>query len=78
MAERKQLPEDVVEYRLFPDLKGLDLVGNVEKYLEEQIDSYLAFISPFVVDHIWQNEPFSLSVSSDLEGKQRYLNVMNH
>ncbi|XP_060076683.1 protein ecdysoneless homolog [Ylistrum balloti] len=66
MAEkRKHLPEDVVEYYLFPTLPETLNKSEVEKYLEELLDSYLAFVSPLVVDYIWQNDPFSLIVTAE-------------
>lgn len=66
MAEkRKHLPEDVVEYFLFPTLPENFTNSKVVKYLEELLDSYLAFVSPLVLDHIWQNDPFSLVVTAE-------------
>ncbi|XP_033743269.1 protein ecdysoneless homolog isoform X1 [Pecten maximus] len=66
MAEkRKHLPEDVVEYFLFPTLPESLNKSEVKKYLEELLDSYLAFVSPLVVDYIWQNDPFSLVATTE-------------
>ncbi|OWF55919.1 protein ecdysoneless homolog [Mizuhopecten yessoensis] len=66
MAEkRKHLAEDVVEYFLFPTLPDSLNKSEVAKYLEELLDSYLAFVSPLVVDYIWQNDPFSLVVTAE-------------
>jgi len=66
MAEkRKHLPEDVVEYFLFPTISDAVNKDDVLRHLEESLDSYLAFISPLVVDHIWQNEPFTLVASTE-------------
>lgn len=59
--------DDVVEYRLFPVLdEELKEETELAQALEECIDLYLAHLSPFLVDYIWQSEPFRLqSVGAD-------------
>ncbi|XP_072043233.1 protein ecdysoneless homolog [Amphiura filiformis] len=53
--------DDVLEYRLFPALQE-DLKDEtaIVQTLEECMDIYLAHLSPFLVDYIWQSQPFSL------------------
>ena len=67
MAEktRGDLAENDVEYRLYPAVSG----DNVKQSLEGLLDEILASISHFIVDFIWQNEPFRLCIVT--EGKQR-------
>ena len=54
--------ENEVEYRLFPQLPDGLSTTEREKLLEELQDNYLAHLSPYVVEYIWQNEPFQLRV----------------
>lgn len=56
----KRLPEDVVEYFLFPLIPDEIRDDGVIAYLEEKHDLYLAHLSTHLVDFIWQNERFSL------------------
>ena len=53
--------DDVVEYRLFPALGG-DIRDEkvIAEVLEECMDLYLAHLSSFLVDYIWQSQPFTL------------------
>lgn len=65
MAQRRSGPgeEDVVEYRIFPDLNGLGGSGGDAQtlaVLEEKQDLYLASISRLCADYIWQRDPFVL------------------
>ena len=54
--------ENAVEYRLFPQLpEGLPVTER-EKLLEELQDTYLAHLSQYLVEYIWQNEPFQLRI----------------
>ncbi|CAL1530846.1 unnamed protein product [Lymnaea stagnalis] len=56
----KRLPEDVVEYNIFPQVPS-DLPENeVKEYLEKQIDAILAHLSRQIVNYIWQHESFNL------------------
>ena len=53
---------DTTEYRLCPLVpEGLDEKATYQ-CLEEQLDAVLAFLSKYLVDYIWQNEPFQLRV----------------
>lgn len=60
MAGIRRVPEDVLEYYLYPliceDLNDEELF----EYLEEQKDIYLAHLSHLLVDYIWQNEALNL------------------
>ncbi|XP_048248661.1 protein ecdysoneless homolog [Haliotis rufescens] len=53
--------EDTVEYYLFPSIPNRIGDDEVQAYLEEQVDIFLAHLSPFLIDYIWQCEPFTLS-----------------
>ena len=56
------LKEDCVEYFLFPLLSSVkDESRSIQDHLEEFCDLYLAELSQFLVQYIWQNEPFRLS-----------------
>ena len=63
--------EDTVEYRLFPEIP--DGLGEKEtqKFLEETLDSYLVHLSRFLVDYIWQCEPFHMAVVAGTSGGYR-------
>ena len=54
--------ENAVEYRLFPPLPEGLTVTEREKLLEELQDTYLAHLSQYLVEYIWQNEPFQLRI----------------
>ncbi|KAK3610706.1 hypothetical protein CHS0354_028096 [Potamilus streckersoni] len=61
MAEKKKrLPDDVVEYTLFPPIPGNLKEYEIMKFLEEFADTYMTFLSSLLIDYIWQNEPFIL------------------
>ncbi|KAL5019026.1 hypothetical protein ScPMuIL_004748 [Solemya velum] len=55
----RQLPEDVVEYFLYPVIPKD--VKDVSNYLDECTDLYFAELSQFLLHFIWQNEPLNLS-----------------
>ena len=60
--------DEAVEYRLFPSVPNPLDARECEKYLEEQLDAYMAHLSPYLVGHIWQEQPFSLNVMSTQTG----------
>ncbi|XP_023229269.1 protein ecdysoneless homolog [Centruroides sculpturatus] len=57
-----EVEEDCVKYWLFPNLSASrdDLTRKhlLERYLEE----YIANLGPYLINYIWQNEPFRLSI----------------
>lgn len=53
--------ENVVKYRIFVKDGGQFVT---ESNLEALLAYYLAFLSPFIDDFIWQNEPFYLVTKS--------------
>jgi len=57
MAEGRVLDEDTVCYRLFVNIPREKDAG---EYLDEQRDTFLAFVGRFCVNYIWQQEPFNL------------------
>ncbi|XP_074649522.1 protein ecdysoneless homolog [Tubulanus polymorphus] len=63
-TDERRLPEDVVEYLLFPYLPDTFDDEVIEDHLEKQLDLYLAYLSQWLVDYIWQNQPFHLCVVS--------------
>lgn len=62
MAGRDSSIENCVEFRLFPQFPDGLNTNEREQLLEELQDSYLAHLSAYLVDYIWQNEPFQLRV----------------
>ena len=61
MAEiHKRAAEDTVEYSLFPVIPDGKNSIERKKVVEEYIRSYLTFLSPQLIDVIWQNEGFNL------------------
>ena len=65
MAEflkQRGVVDNVVNYRLFPQIPTSVNEENTEKYLQEQLESYLVFLSDLLVDYIWQHESFRLGV----------------
>ncbi|XP_005111816.1 protein ecdysoneless homolog [Aplysia californica] len=56
----KRLPEDVVEYTIYPNIPSHIEGDGVKKYLEKQIDAILAHLSRKLLRYIWQHEPFRL------------------
>ena len=63
MAESaRPVSVDKVEYRLFPVLPEGISSDEELLHLEEQLDSCLAQLSTYLVDYIWQNQPFILRV----------------
>jgi hypothetical protein len=61
MAEKNnRVAEDVAEYCLFPLLSGTGKGSDNSSVLSECINSYLTYLSPTLIDVIWQNEGFKL------------------
>ncbi|XP_053382124.1 protein ecdysoneless homolog [Mercenaria mercenaria] len=61
MAEKQnRVAEDVVEYCLFPLLSESENGSDDIKNLQQCINSFLTFLSPTLIDVIWQNEGFKL------------------
>ena len=61
MAEtQKRASEEVVEYSLFPAIPDGKNPAEQRKVLEEYVRSYLTYLSPQLIDVIWQNEGFNL------------------
>lgn len=55
-----RLPEDVLEYLLFPKLQeGLE-EKDVISVLEKCYDTYLGHLGPRIINYIWQNDGFTL------------------
>lgn len=66
MAEKKdRLPDDASEYWLFPLVDTSLCQETKRKILLEYIDTYLAFVSSTIVDHIWQKEQFNLTAVTE-------------
>lgn len=53
---------DYVEYFLFPSLSGVKEKEGIRAKLDELCDVYVAHLSQYLVQFIWQNEPFKLTV----------------
>jgi hypothetical protein len=67
MAESgRRLPDDVCEYYIYPPLPMTFDDEVIERQLEQYMDLYLAHISEWLVDYIWQNRPFNLRVVTGL------------
>lgn len=61
MAEKQnRVAEDVVEYFLFPLLSGSEKGPGYHEKLQQCINEFLTFLSPTLIDVIWQNEGFKL------------------
>ena len=61
MAEiHKRASEEAVKYSLFPAIPGGKSSAEQRKVLEEYVRSYLTYLSPHLIDVIWQNEGFNL------------------
>ena len=61
MAEiHKRAAEETVEYSLFPAIPGDKNATEQRKVIEELVRSYLTYLSPQLIDVIWQNEGFNL------------------
>lgn len=61
MAERKnRVPEDAVEYLLFPNLSNPEKGPRSNSELLGYIENFLTSLSPYLIDVIWQNEGFKL------------------
>ena len=61
MAEiHKRAAEDSVEYSLFPVIPDGKNSADQQKVIEEYVRSYMTFLSPHLIDVIWQNEGFNL------------------
>lgn len=66
MAEKQnRVAEDVVEYCLFPLLSGAGNGSDGNNELTQCINSYLTFLSPTLIDVIWQNEGFKLKAEKE-------------
>ncbi|CAG5121664.1 unnamed protein product [Candidula unifasciata] len=56
----KRLPDDVVEYSVFPLIPDDLPSERVSDFLEKFADTVLAHLSDRIVDYIWQHESFNL------------------
>ncbi|KAI8742151.1 protein SGT1 [Biomphalaria glabrata] len=56
----KRLPEDVVEYSIFPQIPNDLHADAIKRFLDKQIDDILAHLSDRIVNYIWQHESFNL------------------
>lgn len=56
----KRLPDDVVEYSVFPQIPDDLPNDDIKDFLEKQADAILAHLSDRIVNYIWQHESFSL------------------
>ena len=62
MAEKdNRLSEDVVEYSLFPVIADEKEGYELKRGLEECARKYLTFLSPSLINVIWQNDGFHLT-----------------
>ena len=69
MAEiHKRAAEDAVEYSLFPVIPDGKNSSERRKVIEEYVRSFLTFLSPSLINVIWQNEGFNL-VPVEEQGK---------
>ena len=69
MAEiHKRAAEDAVEYSLFPVIPDGKNSSERRKVIEEYVRSFLTFLSPNLINVIWQNEGFNL-VPVEEQGK---------
>ncbi|XP_064631797.1 protein ecdysoneless homolog isoform X2 [Lineus longissimus] len=67
MAESgRRLPDDVCEYYIYPPLPMTFDDEVIERQLEQYMDLYLAHVSEWLVDYIWQHQPFNLQVVTGL------------
>ena len=53
--------EDVIEYSLFPEVTSVKDEYEQISALSELTSTYLTFLSPWLIDVIWQNEGLNLS-----------------
>lgn len=66
MAEKQnRVAEDVVEYCLFPLLSGTEKGPDNNDKLQQCINEFLTFLSPTLIDVIWQNEGFKLKPAAE-------------
>ena len=69
MAEiHKRAAEDAVEYSLFPVIPDGKNSSERRKVIEEYVRSFLTYLSPNLINVIWQNEGFNL-VPVEEQGK---------
>ena len=60
-----ELPENTMEYHIYPSLPSKLTKLGIRQFLIDQIDAYHAHLSKYLVPYIWQNEPFSLKENND-------------
>lgn len=68
MAVKRELSDDTLEYWLFPAIPEATPQHGYARYLEEQLDTYVASFGNLLVDYIWQNQPFQLQVVPKITG----------
>ena len=56
----KRIPDDVVEYNVFPIIPSDTDEDQIADFLQKLADSILAHFSARLVNYIWQHEPFLL------------------
>lgn len=57
------MDECCIEYRVYVDHKLSKESNENEDGFSSVLAEYTAFISQFIGDYIWQNEPFNLSLA---------------
>ena len=62
IMKQKRPTEDAVHYRLYPALPEYLKQEDVQKYLQDQLESYLIALSDQLVGYIWQHESFHLGI----------------
>ncbi|ESO94107.1 hypothetical protein LOTGIDRAFT_145160 [Lottia gigantea] len=61
MAEfTKKVPEDVVEYTIYPPLPGDLEKEHLKILLDDLLEVYLTQLSPEIINYLWQKDPFEL------------------
>lgn len=63
--QRRSIPEDVVQYQLFPVQTDGSCLRLTEERLQHLTNEILAKIAHFLVHYIWQDQPFNLKYNPE-------------
>ena len=75
ISELKRLPEDVVEYQIFPHIPEHTQGDEIEDYLEKQKSKILAHFGKKLLSYVWQHEPFHLKPVVSNQGKKNLQHI---
>ena len=70
ISDLKKLPEDILEYHVYPSIPEGISEDDVNGFLENEREKIVGFLSGKIISHLWQHESFHLRPSKK-QGKRK-------